>query len=230
MIARTSSFAFKGQQIEVAEIAKRLNVAHVLEGSVRTSGDKLRITVQLIRAADSTHMWSQKYDRPLDDIFAVQDEIANAIVQALRIRLLGAAVSSREGGTENFEAYQLYLQAVNAFNLATPESLDSAEKQLKQAIMLDPITVGLVPARGLRSEVDHSNKPASKPTKRPACTERALQLSPQLATRTLCCRSCSFRPTRTGRSGIRGRKALALDRRTGSPLRSWLVREHPRPL
>ena len=119
VIARTSSFAFKGEKIEIAEIAKKLNVAHVLEGSVRTSGNKVRITAQLVRASDSTHLWSETYDRPLDDIFAVEDEIADAIVQALRIRLLGAAVSSREGGTENFEAYQFYLQAVSAFNVAT---------------------------------------------------------------------------------------------------------------
>ena len=89
VIARTSSFAFKGEKIDIAEIAKKLNVAHVLEGSVRKSGNKLRITAQLIRTADSTHLWSETYDRPLDDIFAVQDEIANAIVQALQIRLDG---------------------------------------------------------------------------------------------------------------------------------------------
>ena len=94
VIARTSSFAFKGQNVEIAEIAERLNVAHVLEGSVRKSGNKLRITAQLIRTADSTHLWSESYDRPLDDIFAVQDEIANAIVQALQIRLLGGDLES----------------------------------------------------------------------------------------------------------------------------------------
>ena len=112
VIARTSSFAFKGQNIEIAEIAKKLNVAHVLEGSVRTSGDKLRITAQLIRTADSTHLWSERYDRPMDDIFAVQDEIANAIVQALQIKLLGGTLNRRAGGTQNLEAYQLYLRAL----------------------------------------------------------------------------------------------------------------------
>jgi TolB-like protein len=85
VIARTSSFAFKGERIEIAEIAKKLNVAHVLEGSVRKSGDKVRITAQLIRAADSSHLWSETYDRALDDIFAIQDEIAGAIVQALEL-------------------------------------------------------------------------------------------------------------------------------------------------
>ena len=114
VIARTSSFAFKGQNIEIAEIAKKLNVAHVLEGSVRTSGNQLRITVQLIRANDSTHLWSEQYDRPMDDIFAVQDEIANAVVQVLQIRLAGGTLSRREGGTQNLEAYRLYLRALKA--------------------------------------------------------------------------------------------------------------------
>ena len=102
MIARTSSFAFKGQNIEIGEIAKRLNVAHVLEGSVRKSGNQLRITAQLVRASDSTQLWSKKYDRPMDDIFEVQDEIANAIVQALQIRLAGGELSRRKGGTGNW--------------------------------------------------------------------------------------------------------------------------------
>ena len=93
VIARTSSFAFKGEEVEIAEIAKQLNVAHVLEGSVRTSGNKLRITAQLIRTADSTHLWSETYDRTLEDIFAVQDEIAGAIVQALQIRLMGETLN-----------------------------------------------------------------------------------------------------------------------------------------
>ena len=138
VIARTSSFAFKDQNIEVAEIAKKLNVAHVLEGSVRTSGDKLRITAQLVRTADSTHLWSERYDRPMDDIFAVQDEIANAIVQALQIRLKGGTLNRRAGGTQNLEAYQLYLQAVSATNQKTKASLDAAEDYANQAIKLDP--------------------------------------------------------------------------------------------
>ena len=81
---------------------------------MRTSGKQMRITAQLVRTADSTHLWSERYDRPMDDIFAVQDEIANAIVQALQIRLKGGTLSRREGGTQNLEAYQLYLRAVSA--------------------------------------------------------------------------------------------------------------------
>ena len=82
VIARTSSFSFKGKDVDIAEIARRLNVANVLEGSVRKSGDTLRITAQLVRASDSSHLWSQTYDRQMTDVFTVQDEIAAAVVDA----------------------------------------------------------------------------------------------------------------------------------------------------
>ena len=138
VIARTSSFAFKGQNLDVAEIAKRLNVAHVLEGSVRTSGKNLRITAQLIRVSDSTRAWSDKYDRPLDDIFVVQDEIAGAIAQTLQISLQGGTLDRRKGGTRNLEAYQLYLRAGEALVQNTKESINAGERYAKQAIELDP--------------------------------------------------------------------------------------------
>ena len=105
---------------------------------MRKSGKTLRITAQLIRTADSTHLWSETYDRPLDDIFKVQDEIANAIVQALQIRLAGGESSRRKGGTQNLEAYQLYLRATSALNQNTRASLDAAGDYLEQAIKLDP--------------------------------------------------------------------------------------------
>ncbi len=138
VIARTSSFAFKGQDVEVSEIARRLNVAHVLEGSVRTSGKQMRITAQLVRTADSTHLWSERYDRPMDNIFAVQDEIANAIVQALQIRLAGGELNRRKGGSQNLEAYRLYLQSWSATDQTTRSSLDAAVEYAQQAIKLDP--------------------------------------------------------------------------------------------
>jgi len=138
VIARTSSFAFKGKEVDIDEIARKLNVAHILEGSVRKSGNTVRITAQLIRTADSIHLWSETYDSPLDDIFAVQDEIASAIVQALQIRLAGGELSRRKGGTQSLEAYQLYLQANSAVNQNTRDSLDAAEAYLEQALKLDP--------------------------------------------------------------------------------------------
>ena len=105
---------------------------------MRKSGKTLRISAQLIRTADSTHLWSETYDRPLDDIFKVQDEIANSIVQAMQIRLAGGEASRRKGGTLNLEAYQLYLRATSALNQNTQESLDAAGDFLDQAIKLDP--------------------------------------------------------------------------------------------
>ena len=137
VIARTSSFYFKGKNIEIADIAKKLGVAHVLEGSIRKSGDQLRMTAQLVRA-DSTHLWSETYDRALDDVFEVQDEIANAVVQALQIKLMGGELSRRKGGTQNLEAYQLYLRAESAHDQNTKSSLDAAGEYLDQAIKLDP--------------------------------------------------------------------------------------------
>ena len=107
--ARTSSFAFKGKEIAIPEIARTLHVAHVLEGSVRKAGNSVRITAQLIKAGTDTHLWSQTYDRKLDDIFAVQDEIAADVVKQLKVTLLGAAPKAR---TTDPEAYALYLQAV----------------------------------------------------------------------------------------------------------------------
>src|SRR5438874_12694 len=107
--ARTSSFAFKGKEVAIPEIARTLHVAHVLEGSVRKAGNSVRITAQLIKAGTDTHLWSQTYDRKLDDIFAVQDEIAADVVKQLKVTLLSAAPKAR---TTDPEAYALYLQAV----------------------------------------------------------------------------------------------------------------------
>jgi adenylate cyclase len=138
VIARTSSFAFKGKAVDIGEIAKKLNVAHVLEGSVRKSGDKIRITAQLIRTADSKHLWSETYDRPLKDVFAVQDEIAGAIVQALQIQLAGGELNRKKGGTQNLEAYQLYLRSRGLNRQNTRSSLDAAGTYLEQATKIDP--------------------------------------------------------------------------------------------
>jgi TolB-like protein len=135
VIARTSSFAFKGQNIDIAEIAKKLNVTHVLEGSVRTSGKQMRITAQLVRAADGTQLWSDRYDRPMDDIFAVQDEIANAVVSELRIKLLGAPPKAKQ---KDSRAYALFLQAREVGYLATASAFEQAISLYQQALALDP--------------------------------------------------------------------------------------------
>ena len=184
VIARTSSFAFKGKDVPIAEIARQLNVAHVVEGSIRKSGNTLRITAQLIRTADSTQLWSETYDRPLDDIFAVQDEIANAIVQALQIKLMGGNLSSREGGTQNLEAYQLYLRAVSANFQNTRSSLDAAGEYLEQAIKLDP-DYGLAWSQLSEISVNKADQGLVNVTegyeRARRAAQRAAQLSPELA-------------------------------------------------
>jgi len=136
--ARTSSFYFKGKPTKIPDIARQLGVAHILEGSVRRSGDHLRVTAKLVRADNGYHLWSETYDRDLRDVFNVQDDIANAVVQALQIKLMGGELSRQKGGTQNLEAYHSYLRAINAVNQNTKESLDAAGKYLEQAIKLDP--------------------------------------------------------------------------------------------
>ena len=138
VIARTSSFAFKGEKLGVADIAKKLNVAHVVEGSVRKSGRQIRITAQLVRAADDTRLWSETYDRDVNDIFAVQDEIAGAIAQAFQIKLRGGELSRHAGGTQNLQAFELYLRASNATNKNTDSSINRAGEYLEEAVKIDP--------------------------------------------------------------------------------------------
>src|SRR4030095_11833322 len=129
--ARTSAFYFKGKSTKVPDIARELGVAHVLEGSIRRSGDHLRVTAQLVRADTGYHLWSETYDRELRDVFEVQDDIANAVVQALQIKLMGGELSGRKGGTQNLEAYQLYLRARSAvLYQQTQSSFDAADEYL----------------------------------------------------------------------------------------------------
>jgi tetratricopeptide (TPR) repeat protein len=135
VIARTSSFSFKGKEVDIAEIARKLNVANVLEGSVRTSGDKVRITAQLIRASDSSHLWSETYDRHLDDVFAVQDEIAAAVVAQLKVSLLGAAPKAR---STDPKAYAAFLQAREVTRHYNPAAFEQAVALYNQALAIDP--------------------------------------------------------------------------------------------
>ena len=109
VIGRTSSFQFKGKNEDLRVIGEKLNVAHILEGSVRKSDEKLRITAQLIRAVDGSHIWSESYDRTLDDVFAVQDDIAGEVVKALKLTLLGTTSTTRSRSADP-EAYNLVLQ------------------------------------------------------------------------------------------------------------------------
>jgi adenylate cyclase len=133
--SRSSAFAFKGEKIDIREVAKKLNVAHILEGSVRKAGNQIRVTAQLIEANSDTHLWSETYDRALINIFDIQDEIATQVVAQLKITLLGDAPSVHETDPE---AYTLYLQGRHLRRLRTAESLEQAQSLLQQALALDP--------------------------------------------------------------------------------------------
>jgi TolB-like protein len=138
--ARTSSFAFKGRNLTVQEIARALDVAHVLEGSVQRDGDRVRITAQLIRASDGFHVWSEVYDRTLDDIFGIQDEIATIVGGSLSASLLGIEGDQKVAGiqTTNPDAYDLYLQARKERATYSYTGLQAAEDLLKGALLIDP--------------------------------------------------------------------------------------------
>ena len=133
--ARTSTFSFKGSNASIPEIASKLRVAHVLEGSVRKSGENIRITAQLIKASNGYHLWSKSWDRKLTDVFAIQDEIAAAVVAALKVTLLGEAPHAR---VTDVHAYELYLQSKALANLSTKESLEEAALLLNDALAIDP--------------------------------------------------------------------------------------------
>jgi TolB-like protein len=136
--AQTSSFYFKGKQTLIADVAKALGVANVLEGSVRKSGKTLRITAQLVRADNGYPIWSDTYDRPLDDIFKIQDDIAGSVVNSLKVSLLGHKLP-RAARTANTQAYSLYLQA-ESINYSGASSTDFVHGRslLQQALTLDP--------------------------------------------------------------------------------------------
>jgi TolB-like protein/Tfp pilus assembly protein PilF len=133
--ARTSSFSFKGKDLKISEIARELNVSHILEGSVRKSGNKVRITAQLIKADDGFHQWSENFDRTLDDIFVVQDEIASRVANALQVTMLGQSRGKREVDPG---VYALWLKGLYFLNQSGKEDYKKSEEVLLQAIELEP--------------------------------------------------------------------------------------------
>jgi TolB-like protein len=138
VIARTSTFAFKGKQEDIREIGRILDVGAVLEGSVQKVGSRLRITAQLINVEDGTHMWSERYDREMEDVFRIQDEISQAIVDQLQIELLGKrAVVFGRRQTENVEAYNLYLKGRFFWHRRTEEDMLKSMEQFNLALELD---------------------------------------------------------------------------------------------
>ena len=149
--SRSSAFSYKGKDFKISKIGRELNVDHVLEGSVRKSGNKVRITAQLIDVDQDAHLWSETWDRTLDDVFVIQDEIAQAVVEALKIRLLGDAPRSIKTVPE---AYSLYLQARHFLSQRSHAGFERAESIIKEALAIDPayapawVRLGLIYAEG----------------------------------------------------------------------------------
>ena len=177
--ARTSSFAFKGKETGIPEIARQLHVAHVLEGSVRKAGNSVRITAQLIKAGSDTHLWSQTYDRKLDDIFAIQDDIAADVVKQLKVRLLGAAPKAR---ATDPEVYRLYLRGRD-FLVGTDQEMDKSIDYFQQAVARDPdyamAHAGLADAYTVQAFL-RANSRTEAAAKARAEVTRALELDPNL--------------------------------------------------
>ena len=135
VISRTSSFSFKNKDVTTNEIASALNVNHVLEGSIRKSGNTFRITAQLIDVINGSQIWSETYDRPMNDIFKIQDEIASNVSEQLQLRILGELKVTK---SPKVEAYNLYLKAHHLANQNTKTTYISAERVIKEALDIDP--------------------------------------------------------------------------------------------
>jgi TolB-like protein/Tfp pilus assembly protein PilF len=138
VIARTSSFYFKGKSATIPEMARTLGVTNILEGSVRTSGHRLRITTQLIRADTGVHLWSETYDRNQEDVFKIQDDIAQSVVEKLRVTLIGAETPRPDATAANPQAHSLFLKGRFLLSSDMAEGLSQAKLQFESALKLDP--------------------------------------------------------------------------------------------
>jgi serine/threonine-protein kinase len=185
VVARTSAFAFKGANVDVREIGRRLDVDTVLEGSVRTSGNRLRVTAQLISVADGFHLWSERFDRELVDVFAIQDEISLALVAKLKGELLaGEETALRRRSTADHEAYNLYLKGLHFLYRPDPESLARALSFFRDATVRDPdFALAHAGMATVYANLGIMNlaPPAQMLPKARAALKRALELDPDLA-------------------------------------------------
>lgn len=181
VIARTSSFAYKGKDVKIDDVAKELKVSHILEGSVRKAGNQVRITAQLIRSSDSSHLWSESFDRSLDNIFMIQDEIAQAVISQLKVTLLGDTPRAPEVDPE---AYALFLQARHFGNLGTDEGVQQAGELLKRVLEISPDYSAAWSELGRNWQNKTINKIVSVETgyaRAKECQHKALELDPSNA-------------------------------------------------
>ncbi len=182
VIARTSAFAFKGKNEDIRKIAETLGVSTILEGSVRRAGPRIRVTAQLIRAEDGTHLWSQRYESTMTDVFAIQDEISAAIVEQLRLNLTGHSLVKR--AATNVAAYEATLEGRHHLTKFTPASNDRGRQCFERAIALDPqyaqAYAGLAEYHVLQGGIGSADPRQALALGRQAAL-RALELDPQLA-------------------------------------------------
>jgi adenylate cyclase len=186
VIARNTAFTFKGRSVDVCEVARKLGVSHVLEGSVRKAGNRVRVTAQLIDGSSGSHVWADRFDRDLTDIFAIQDEISKAIVDALRVKLLPAERKAIENrGTSNSEAYNLYLMARQTWITGDFGDRRREEKVIricKRAVELDPDYPQAWALMGLaQANLRHGFVQSDSLDDGSAAGERALALDPNIA-------------------------------------------------
>jgi TolB-like protein/Tfp pilus assembly protein PilF len=179
---RTSSFAFKGLNTDLRDIGQQLNVSSILEGSVQKAGGRIRITTQLINTEDGYHLWSKTFDRDLTDIFSVQDEIAEAVANALRKTLLGNEAESK-APTTNFEAYNSYLLGLSYFNTGSLESWDQAIEQFQVALDKDPdmALAWAALSQAVSDKTGSSSDFAEGYTRARLAAKKAIELDPDLA-------------------------------------------------
>jgi TolB-like protein/Tfp pilus assembly protein PilF len=183
--ARTSAFSFKGKDAHVRDVGRQLDVGTILEGSVRRSGNKVRVTAQLVKCDDGYHLWSERFDRDLDDVFQIQDEITEAIVEHLKVRLLGGTSKATvRRPTVNVDALTLYQKGRYFWNKRTESNLDRGVEYFEEALKIDPgypmAHVGLADAQNLYGFYNLRPPGEAFPRAREAA-ERALALDSSLA-------------------------------------------------
>jgi serine/threonine-protein kinase len=184
VVARSSSFAFKGRTVDIREVGRSLDVGAVLEGSVRKAENRLRITAQLIDVANGYHLWSERFDRQLEDVFAIQDEIALAVVDSLKVKLLTderASIVRRH--THSLEAYDVYLKGLFEWNTMTPEGFARCQELFREAIRLDPEFAPAYAqlADSFTSVTWWADQPPATMAQAIPLAEQALTLDPNLA-------------------------------------------------
>src|SRR5436190_2451402 len=185
VVSRNTAFTFKGKAVDVGQVVSQLKVSHVVEGSVRKAAGRVRITAQLIDGANDSHIWAERYDRDLNDIFAIQDEISHAIVDALKVKLLPEEEKAIEHrGTENVDAYNLFLMARQTYTTGSegdPRRLDAIIRMCRRAVEIDPNYADAWALIAL-AEVNRRWKVGRRGGDGGlAAAERALELNPNLA-------------------------------------------------